>query len=825
MNVLKTCRKWLRLCSGAAWVLCAGVSLAAPPATLRGSVSDSLAQPIANAKVTLLLDGAESRVAQTDPQGQFEFVALNPGRYSVRVEAPRFSVLNSDATNLGAGTVKTLNLSLNIGTLPQRVVVSATGTETRTSQVGASVDVFDQQQLDDLSAVRIDQGLRALPGVQFVQSGPPGSTTALFVRGGNSDFNKVLIDGIPANDVGGAVEWANLESSGVEQVEVLRDPNSVIYGTDALSSVINITSPHGTFDIPEIRYSGDGGNFNTYRNDGSIAGAHRTLDYFSEFTGFDAHNGTPNSAFHDTTYSGNAGWKLNRATRLRFTVRHSTVDLGDPNALDFYGIADKSSQRSHNLYWGVTLQNQTTPRWHNLFRFASTTLHYAFVDPSPNGTPFDPFAGTPYDTGPNYLGDQVTIHGANGYSVSGQAILDYAGFYPETYDTQTTRRSFYAQSDYQIHPQLSVTGGFRYEYENGIENSSGFITSTDRNNYNAFFEANGNLGHRLFATAGVGFDHNAVFGFAATPRVSAAYYLRRPQSGALFNETKLKCNFGKGIKEPSITDQSESLYALLSELPDGPELIKQYGITPIGAERSRNFDFGVDQGLFGDRARVGVSLFQENFYDLIEYVDAGVLPQLGVPPAAAQASEFGATINSDSFKAKGAEFEFNSNLGHGLHIQAAYTYLDAVVAKSFTGSAVAPAVNPDFPAVPIGAYAPLVGARPFDRAPHSGSLIIDYTRERFGTALSGYFVGRRDGSTFLSDAYEGYSMLLPNRNLQAAYQTLDWSGRYTWNRHMETYFAITNLLSEHYQEEFGYPSLPLAFRLGIRLTILGPRDR
>jgi vitamin B12 transporter len=825
MIVPRTFLRWLPLFVSAAWLLCAGVSLSATLATLRGSVSDSLSQPITNAKVTLLLDGAESRVAQTDSQGEFEFASLNPGRYSVRVEAPGFTVLNS-AASLGAGALKTLNLSLTIGTLPQRVVVSATGTETRTSQVGASVDVVDRQQLDALSALRIDQGLRALPGVQFVQSGPPGSTTALFVRGGSSGFNKVLIDGIPVNDIGGAVEWANLESSGVEQVEILRDPNSVIYGTDALSSVINITSPHGTSEVPEIRYSGDGGNFNIFRNDGSIAGAYRSLDYFSEFTGFEARNGTPNSAFHDTTYSGNAGWKMNPTTSLRFTVRHTTVDLGDPNALDFYGgVFDRSSQRNHNLYWGVTLQNQTTPRWHNLIQFASTTLNYAFIDPSPAGAPFDPFAGTPYDSGPNYLGNQVTIHGANGYSVSGQAILDYGGVYPETYNTQTTRRSFYAQSDYQIHPQFSVTGGFRYEYENGIENSGGFITSTNRNNYNSFVEANGNLGHRLFATAGVGFDHNAVFGFAATPRISAAYYLRRPQSGSTFNETKLKFNFGKGIKEPSITDQSESLYALLSTLPDGPELIKQYNIAPIGAERSRNFDFGVDQGLFGDRARFGVTLFQENFYDLIEYVDAGVLPELGVPPTVAQDSQFGATINSDSFKAKGAEFEFNSNLGHGLHIQAAYTYLDAVVTKSFTGSAVSPAFNPAFPTIPIGAYAPLVGARPFDRAPHSGSLIIDYTRKCFGTALSGYFVGRRDGSTFLSDAYEGYSMLLPNRNLQAAYQTVDWSGRYTWNRHLESYFAITNLLSQHYQEEFGYPSLPLAFRVGIRVTILGPSDR
>ncbi len=823
--MIGTCRKQLLLSMVAAWLVCASVSSSVTLATLRGSVSDSLSQPIANAKVTLLLEGAESRTTQTDSQGQFEFASLNPGRYRVRVEAPRFTVLNSDITNLGPGEVKTLGLSLTIGTLPQSVVVSSTGTETRISQVGASLDVVDQQQFNDLSTVRIDQGLRAIPGVQFVQSGPPGSTTSLFVRGGDSDFNKVLVDGIPMNDIGGDVEWANLESSGVDQVEILRDPNSVIYGTDALSSVINITSPHGTSEIPEIRYSGDGGNFNTYRNDGSIAGAYRSLDYFSEFTDFDTRNGTPNSAFHEFTYSGNAGWKLNHTTSLRFTVRRTTVDLGDPNALDFYGgVFDTTSQRNHNLYWGVTLQNQTTPRWHNLFRFASTTLNYAYIDPSPSGTPFDPFVGTPYDVGPNYLGNTVTINGANGYSVTGQAILDYAGVYPETYDTQTTRRSFYAQSDYQIHPQLSVTGGFRYEYESGIENSSGSITSTDRNNYNAFAEANGNLGHRLFATAGVGFDHNAVFGFAATPRVSAAYYLRRPQSGSVFNETKLKFNFGKGIKEPSIADQTESLYALLLTLPDGPELIKQYNISPIGAERSRNFDFGLDQGLFGSHARFGITLFQENFYDLIEYVDAGVLPELGVPPTIAADSQFGATINSDSYKAKGAEFEFNSNLGYGLHIQAAYTYLDSVVTKSFTGSAVSPAYNPDFPTIPIGAYAPLVGARPFNRSPQSGSLIVDYTRKRFGTALSGYFVGRRDGSTFLSDAYEGYTMLLPNRNLQAAYQTVDWSGRYTWNRHLETYFAITNLLSQHYQEEIGYPSLPLAFRLGIRLTILGPSD-
>lgn len=83
------------------------------------------------------------------------------------------------------------------------------------------------------------------------------------------------------------------------------------------------------------------------------------------------------------------------------------------------------------------------------------------------------------------------------------------------------------------------------------------------------------------------------------------------------------------------------------------------------------------------------------------------------------------------------------------------------------------------------------------------------------------FVGRRDGSTFLTDGFLGNSMLLPNRNLQAAYQLLDFSGRYAISRHVSAYFAITNLLSQHYQEEIGYPSLPLAFRSGVKFTFGG----
>ena len=789
---------------------------AAPPGTLNGKVFDPLGAVVPGAKVTLHQDGKKNGTAQTNQDGLFEFFSLAPGRYSVEIEATGFEKQESEPVFVSSGGSITLDLTVHIGSLPQQVVVSATGQEVPASQVGSSVKIIGQGALQALNALTVSDNLRGVPGLQVVQTGQRGGTTSLFVRGGNSDFNKVLIDGIPMNDIGGSFEFANLSDAGVEQVEILEGPNSVLYGTDALASVVNVTTRHGSTLTPQFDLLSEGGNFNTVRNVASVAGAVRQFDYFSEFSGFDTQNSLPNSAFHDDTYTGNFGWALNDATQLRFTIRHTAVGLGDANALAFFAIPDNSYQNNHNTYWGVSLQNQTTSHWHNLFRFTSTQLNFYFNNPSPSGIPFDPFG-----TGANYLGDVVTIHGANGYSVTGQAILDFGGTYPQPTSSQTTVRSFYAQSDYQILPNLSLTGGFRYQHESGFTDSFGTISSTDRNNYSTFFEATGNLSHRLFATAGVGLEHNAVFGFAATPRVSLAYYVRRPSVDGFFGETKLKFNFGTGIEEPSIFDQGSSLFALLSAIPGGDALINQHHISPIGAERSRSFDFGVDQALWNHRARLGVTLFYENFYNLIEFVDATALPQLGIPPDVVAASGFGATINSDSFRSLGAEIQMEASLGHGLRVEGGYTYLDAQVTQSFTGSAIAPAFNPEFPNIPIGAFAPLVGARPFNRAPHTGSVRLDYQRKKFAITETTCLVGRRDGSTFLTDGYFGNSMLLPNRNLQAAYQLLDLTARYSIRPRLTAYASLSNLLSQHYQEQIGYPALPFSFRAGLKLTVGG----
>ena len=811
------------------FILLIAMAVASPPvahtqsANIHGTVSDPLGNPIAQAKVVLIREGHQDAPlagTNSNSDGTYMLVIPSNGRYAVRVEATGFDPATSAFIYVGVNKTADLDVSLRVGTLAEQVVVSSTGTPTLETQIGASVSVVDRFDLENQHQLNVADALRTLPGLQIAQTGQRGGTISLFVRGGNSDFNKVLIDGIPANDIGGAFQFGDLSSTGVDQVEILRGPNSVLYGPDAIASVINVTTPRGTTAEPEFNYSIDGGNFGTLRNNVSVSGAFHQFDYFSDFSRFDTENSVPNSAFHDATYAGNFGWTPTASTDIRFTVRHTATALGDPNALDFFGIADDTFQHDRYTYWGATLQNQTTKKWHNIVKFASGQQSVNLNNPSPTGTPFDPFG-----FGPDYLGDLVTIKGANGYSVTGQAILDFSGVYPSLFNSETTRRSFYVQSDYELLSDLTVTGGFRYENENGFTDSNGSRSPADRNNYSTFLQANGNLGHRLFASAGVGFENNAVYGFAATPRVSAAFYLRRPANQEFFGDTKLKFNFGKGITEPSIFNQGASLFALLSGVDGGQAIINDDHISPIGPERSRSFDFGVEQNLLQNRARLGVTLFYNNYYDLIEFVSASALPLLGVPPDAVAAAQAvgGATINSDSFRARGAEITFDTNLGHGFRASGVYTYLDATVTKSFTGDALAPSFNPAFPDIPIGAFSPLVGARPFNRAPHTGSILLSYDRRRFNANITGSFIGRRDGSTFLSDGFFGTTMLLPNRNLQDAYQLVDLNARYAFNNHITGYASVTNLLSQHYSEVIGFPALPLAFRLGLKFTFGGER--
>ena len=789
----------------------AAIAGAKASGTVEGKVIDPLGAAVANAEVTLLQDRKAVSSSRANAEGNFTFFPVEPGQYLIRATAPGFATQESSTMNLAAAQTVSIEVTLQVGTLRQQVVVSDTGTSLPESQVGASVTVLDQSELDAFNKLDLPEVLRQVPGLDVVQTGERGGTTLVFARGGNTEFNKVLIDGIPANDIGGAFEFANLAASGVNQVEVFRGANSVLYGADALGSVIQITTRRGSSTIPQLTYSIDGGNFNTLHQDASLGGVFHQFDYFADFMRFDTQNSLPNSSFHNGTFSGNFGWQANQNNDVRFTIRHTATGLGLPSALAIYGIPDDAFQREQDTYMGIKVQNQTTSRWQNSLQLTSTNLRYNYDEPAPQGIPYEG----------NYLGLPVTLCGANGFCSSGQGILDYGGVYPSLFNSHTAVQSLYALSNYAFKTDLSASAGFWYDHESGYTNSAGTLFTTTRNNFGSFLEAHGSLGHRAFATAGVGFEHNTVYGFAVTPRVSLAYYVRRPSSNSFFNGTKLRFNFGTGIDEPSILNQGLSLYNLLLTLPNGPQLISQYHVSPIGPERSRNFDWGVEQLLWGGRARLAVTGFRESFFDLIAFVDNNLLPELGVPPPVAAAVPLGATVNSDSYRSLGVEVELETKLNRDLRLQAEYTYIDAVVTQSFASSAQAPSYNPALPNIPIGAYGPLIGGRPFGVPPNSGSVGLIFSKRRFGISATGYFTSRSDDSTFALDENYGSTLLLPNRNLLNAYQLIDWSGWLNAHRGLTLYATIGNLLDEHYQGAFGYPALPFNFRAGITFTLGG----
>jgi iron complex outermembrane receptor protein/vitamin B12 transporter len=794
------------------------IALAANAATVRGTVSDSLGAVIPNARVELT--GNQKLIAATtaDGLGRYEFREVSAGRYQVRATAPSFELTASKPFYVGESKNADVDLFLAIGAVAQAVTVTATGTPTPQAQVGASITLLSKD--DYTNKLDVHEALRLVPGAQLTQSGGRGGLGELFVRGGNNDANKVLIDGIPANDVGGAVDFGVLAAAGIDQIEVLRGPNSALYGSDALAGVVSMTTPRGITTLPEITYSVDGGNFGTYRQEGILGGSYRQFDYFSDFARFDTSNDTPGSSFHNGTFAGNVGWTPKSNTEVRATVRRLATAAGEPNAIQLFGIPDDAFQKAQQTYIGVTARQQTTQHWHNLLRYGALRLRSQFTDVAPSGIPYDPQnTGSPI----GFIGAPVTLRGANGYTVSGQAFFQPVQTYPNQFLISTDRDFVYAETEYQVRPQLSALFGFRYEAERGFTQSSLGKSPTDRANYSYTLQVAGRLASRSYYTLGSGIERNAIFGVVATPRASLAYYLLRPDSARVFSGTKLRVNFGTGIKEPGISDSGNSLFGLLQQLSNGPQLISQFHIAPIGAERSRTYDGGVEQSLLNGRAKSGLTCFHNEFSHLIEFVPMQGLIDLGVAPSIANALQFGATVNSQSYRAQGVEAEFEYRLGRNLVARSGYTYLDAVVQRSFTGDALGPSFNThsSFSTIPIGVFSPLIGARPFRRAPHSGYIAVSYRHSRWSALLTGTFVGRRDDSDFLFDKDGGTSLLLPNRNLDAAYQKLDLGGSYQVNHALGVYAELQNVLGEHYEESFGFPSLPFTFRSGIRITLGG----
>jgi iron complex outermembrane receptor protein/vitamin B12 transporter len=309
-------------------------------------------------------------------------------------------------------------------------------------------------------------------------------------------------------------------------------------------------------------------------------------------------------------------------------------------------------------------------------------------------------------------------------------------------------------------------------------------------------------------------EHNEVFGEAVTPRISVASYVRQPSSSGA-GDTKVVLNAGTGIKAPAVYQQQSSLFELLKAASVSTT------VEPIGPERSTSFDIGVEQGLAGNRARARVAWFHNTFHDLIEFVNKTQLTTAGLPATeVAKFTGIGAYANSQSYTTQGLEISFEEQPRTDLRVMASYTYLDAEVTEALSSSA-SFNLSSNFSTIPIGAFSPLVGNRPFRRPTNSGTFAVIYSPSRYEVALSAYFSGKRDDSTFISDAFFDNSMLLPNQDLADSYQKIDLSGAVQVHPRLKVYTSNENLLNQKYEASFGFPALPITGRVGVKITLGG----
>ncbi len=822
-RILTRVKKRILVRTTAALLVLAG-AIFCHAASVHGVVTDTTGAKVTGATVVLVHNGKVVASAVSTADGSFEITTGITGRFFLVVSAKTFRQLQTPDFYAGRFDLVERDIVLEPAWVRQSIVVTATGTPTPEPQTSASITVLSP--LDLALRSNLVDSLRLMPGITVVQSGQRGSETSLFVRGGDSDDNMVLLDGVDVGDLGNQFDFGPQSTTAVESAEVYRGPDSNLYGAGAMTSVINLKTPHGTTSFPSLLFQGSAGNFHTSREQLELAGAHNKVDYLGAYSWVQTGNALPNDQFHLSTAAGNLGWQPNAKTQLRGIVHYGVSATGVPNAWDFYHVTDDATQKDQNIYLSASISNQTTASFHNTVRYglARKREQYSLWKQSGSGE---------FDAYNDSLGYPVTITGANGYSVSGQAVLDYAQEYPYQYQLSSNRDQLLYQGDLTITPHLAALIGFHYEDERGLEDVPSYLVhdTTERTNYDYIASVHGDFKNRFFYTLGGSLEHYSLFGTQTTPRAGVAFYALRSRKG-VFSGTRILFNYGDAVREPKLTDEFGSLYHFLAT--NGYQSIaNQLAIGPLSAPTVRTYEGGVAQGFLSNRVMFKASYFHNQFGREIEYVGGHLLPKL-IPGLTAEqqqqletalgyyyTDDYGLAVNTEAYRAQGVEASVESGIGHNIFLRGGYTYLDAVVQRSFDSDneALAGGYAPTYNGIPIGAISPLVGARPFRRAPHTGYFTATYAAKRLTAMFTSAFVSRSDDSTYLeyADANGGNSLLLPNRNLDYGYAQLGLGGSYELRSWMSVFVQGNNLLSDRHMAPIGYPSLPMSFRTGLRL--------
>ncbi|MBI2956413.1 MAG: TonB-dependent receptor [Acidobacteria bacterium] len=727
---------------------------------IRGVVLDPNRDALPRVTVRLLdSGGAEVARARTDVQGRFAFTGLQRVGYTVVAE-----LLGFKPHRVAAQTGDHLELVLRLAPVREQVVVTATRTEAPTPQLGASTSVLHQKEIEDRLAWPASDLLRALPGATVARTGGLGTQTALFVRGGESDHNKVLLDGIVLNEPGGFFDFTNLTAENLERIEVVRGPQSALFGSDAMTSVVQLFTRRGRAETPrpQFQLGFEAGNNDTWRGRGGLAGELGRFDYSLQWARLSTDNREPNNTFHNTTLSANLGAALAENTWIRLIARGELGRVGTPGQTAFGRPDSDAFLRRRDADAGFALTNQTASFWQQrlTYSFAKSrqVSRNLFADP--------PFV-------PEFEGRRAPF-----------PFFDF----PFDFLNDNRRHRLSYQSDWQLGQAGRSTGqhfltfAFDWDREQGAFGDRLFgqvPAEAERDNF-GWVAQHQVLWSRLFLTNGVRVEDNESFGTSVVPRSSVAYLARL--GGSYLGSTKLKFNFGLGIKEPT----------LIESFSPSPFFRGNPNLAP---ERVRSFDVGIEQRFWQERGKLEVNAFDNRFRDLIAFQTVSFFPSFE-----------GSFFNVTRVKAKGAEVALELAPGWGLRGLGTYTFVDSQVVR--------------IDCTPLEEVVSLCGARRSDpatgvgrpllrRPRHSGSLLIFWDWGRLSVISTTVFVGRRTDSDF--------SALVPPVTSSQGYTRWDLAWTYRASYRVSYFGVVENLLNHDYMEVVGFPALKLTFRAGARV--------
>ena len=615
-------------------------------ADLKVSVQSPSGERVSGVQVSLFRVSDNSGVSgqTTAGDGIAIFTNLADGQYRVVILAPGFGEQSALIT---LPSTDKLNVELKLATTPQTVVVSATATPTIAEQTGTSVSVLTGEQLNVINPIAAPDALLYIPGAIISTAGRRGNISSLFVRGGESNYNKVLVDGVPVNDPGGYFDFGVVPMNNIDRLEVERGPESTVYGSDAMTSVVQFWTATGSKRTPLIQFGADGGNFSTAHGYASLAGARGILDYNVFVDQFDTEGQGINDAYSNSLQGGNIGVKITDRVACRVRVRHYNSWTGVQSNWWFNGkpvLPPDPNQYAHqnNFLANGDLTVSGPGAWQH--SFSGFEYHHAAL----NVNPVDDL-DRPFDTGFNSL---------TKYNVAGFA---YQGVY--------TPRSW-----------AQTMLGYTFQDENGyINNDSDFgITTTHGLRYNNYlFAQQSVVWHRLSVLAGLGYVNNSSFGGKVSPRASVTFLAWR--GNRTFSGTRLHFGYSEGIKEPSF----EQTFGITGTFPTLPN-------PNLQPEQNRAIEVGVQQSLFDNTLSLSAVYYHNHFRDQIEYVYNSD-------------NDTSQYVNFNRSIAQGAEVTLSGRIASHLSLTGAYTYTSTRIQQ-------APPCDPDAGCDPriYGAGAPLL---------------------------------------------------------------------------------------------------------------------